>query len=133
VANWLTGEVVAYLRQEGGSVGDTPLDAAALVELAAMVGDGEVSASAAKEVLRGVLAGEGTPGEVADRRDLRQISDRALLEETVAAVLADHPDEVARLRQGDGKPLGYLVGQVMKATGGRADPKLVTELLRAGV
>jgi Asp-tRNA(Asn)/Glu-tRNA(Gln) amidotransferase B subunit len=70
---------------------------------------------------------------VADRRDLRQISDRALLEETVAAVLADHPDEVARLRQGDGKPLGYLVGQVMKATGGRADPKLVSELLRAGV
>ncbi len=133
VANWLTGEVVAYLRQEGGSVGDTPLDAGALVELAAMVGEGDVSASAAKEVLRGVLAGEGTPGAVADRRNLRQISDRAQLEDTVEAVLADHPDELARLRGGDAKPLGYLVGQVMKATGGRADPKLVSELLRARV
>ncbi len=133
VANWLTGEVVAYLRQEGGAVGDMPLDAGALVELAAMVGDGDVSASAAKEVLRGVLAGEGTPGDVADRRNLRQISDRALLEETVEVVLADHPDELARLRGGDAKPLGYLVGQVMKATGGRADPKLVSELLRARV
>ena len=130
VANWLTGEVVAYLRQKGGAVGDTPLDAAALVELGSMVGDGEVSASAAKEVLRGVLAGDGTPGEVADRRNLRQISDRALLEEAVEAVLADHPDELGRLRDGDAKPLGYLVGQVMKATGGRADPKVVSELVR---
>jgi aspartyl-tRNA(Asn)/glutamyl-tRNA(Gln) amidotransferase subunit B len=130
VANWLTGEVVAYLRQEGSAVGDTPLDAESLVELGSMVGDGEVSASAAKEVLRGVLAGEGTPDEVADRRNLRQITDRALLEETVESVLADHPDELARLRDGDAKPLGYLVGQVMKATGGRADPKLVSELVR---
>ena len=133
VANWLTGEVVAYLRQHGGELDGTPLTGAALADLAAMVGSGEVSASAAKDVLRGVLAGEGAPAEVADRRNLRQISDRSELEEAVDAVLADHPEELGRLRDGDPKPLGYLVGQVMRATAGRADPKLVSELLRGRV
>ncbi|CAN5372540.1 MAG: Asp-tRNA(Asn)/Glu-tRNA(Gln) amidotransferase subunit GatB [Acidimicrobiia bacterium] len=133
VANWLAGEVVAYLRHEGRSITDTPLDATALAELGAMVGRGEVSASAAKDVLRGVLAGEGTPAEVADRRDLRRISDSSVLEAAIDAVLADHPEELARVRAGDPKPLGYLVGQVMKATGGRADPAMVSELLRGRV
>ncbi|MDQ3782496.1 MAG: Asp-tRNA(Asn)/Glu-tRNA(Gln) amidotransferase subunit GatB [Actinomycetota bacterium] len=129
VSNWLAGEVVAYLRQQGAGVTDTPLGAAALVELDTMVGGGQVSATAAKEVLRGVLAGEGTPAVVADARNLRQISDSAALEEAVEAVLADHPHELARLRAGDAKPLGFLVGRVMRATGGRADPQAVSRLL----
>ncbi|MBA2336522.1 MAG: Asp-tRNA(Asn)/Glu-tRNA(Gln) amidotransferase subunit GatB [Acidimicrobiia bacterium] len=134
VSNWLAGEVVAYLRQRGASAAETPLDASALVELGTMVGAGQVSASAAKEVLRGVLAGEGTPAHVADVRNLRQISDSSALQDAVDAVLADHPDELARLRAGDAKPLGFLVGRVMRATGGRADPRAVSQLLasRAG-
>jgi len=130
VANWLTGEVVAYLRQEDVTLADTDLTAADLADLAAMLADGAVSASAAKDVLRGVLAGEGRPRAVAGARDLLQISDTGLLETEVDAVLAAHPDELARIRHGDAKPFGYLVGQVMRATGGKADPKLVSELLR---
>lgn len=128
--NWLTGEVVAYLRQEQVELTETGLAPEDLVALGDMVTEGIVSASAAKDVLRGVLAGEGRPAEVADARDLVQISDDSLLEAELDAVLAAHPDELVRLREGDMKPVGFLVGQVMRATGGKADPRKVSALLR---
>ena len=130
VGNWLTGEVVAYLRHEERSLDEVTVRPQDLAALDRMVADGTVSASAAKDVLRGVLAGEGEPQAVAEKRDLIQISDSAVIEAEVEAVLASHPDELARMRDGDMKPLGYLVGQVMRATGGKADPKAVSDLLR---
>jgi aspartyl-tRNA(Asn)/glutamyl-tRNA(Gln) amidotransferase subunit B len=130
-ANWLTGEVVAFLRREGGDVDDTALDAGHLVELGTMVGDGDLSATAAKEVLAGVLAGEGTPGEVAGARDLLQISDVDVIEGVVDEILAEHQEALERMRRGDMKPVGFLVGQVMRASGGKADPKVVSELIRS--
>jgi aspartyl-tRNA(Asn)/glutamyl-tRNA(Gln) amidotransferase subunit B len=129
-ANWLTGEIVAYLRKEERRLDETGITAAHLVDLAAMVERGDVSASAAKEVLQAVLDGEGGPSEVARDRDLLQISDEGVIEEAVSAVLAEHADAVERMRTGDMKPVGFLVGQVMRATGGKADPKLVSELIR---
>ncbi|MDH3730712.1 MAG: Asp-tRNA(Asn)/Glu-tRNA(Gln) amidotransferase subunit GatB, partial [Acidimicrobiia bacterium] len=77
VANWLTGEVVAFERRTETAVADTPLAASHLAELASMVGDGTVSATAAKDVLAGVLAGEGSPDEVAAARDLVQVTDES--------------------------------------------------------
>ncbi|HEY6635277.1 MAG TPA: Asp-tRNA(Asn)/Glu-tRNA(Gln) amidotransferase GatCAB subunit B, partial [Acidimicrobiia bacterium] len=99
-------------------------------ELVAMIGTGEVSSSAAKEVLDGVLAGEGSPGEVAASRDLVQVSDRESLGAVVSEVLTANPKAVEGYRSGDQKVVGFLVGQVMKATGGKADPRLVDVLLR---
>ena len=131
VANWLTGEVVAYLRRGHLELGDTGLEAFHLVELAGMVGRSDLSASAAKEVLQGVLAGEGGPAEVAAERDLMQISDASVVAVAVAQVIAENAEAVARMRAGDMKPVGFLVGQVMRATGGKADPKIVSELVRA--
>jgi aspartyl-tRNA(Asn)/glutamyl-tRNA(Gln) amidotransferase subunit B len=131
VGIWLTGEVVRYLRAEGVEVGDTGLSAESLAELAAMTDDGDLSATAAKDVLAAVLAGEGTPRAVAEDRDLLQISDRTEIESEVVAVLDQHPDELERIRDGDTKPIGFLVGQVMRATGGKADPRLVQELIRS--
>ena len=128
-ANWITGEVVAHLRREGAELGDTGLEPGHLVELGEMVTDGKLSATAAKGVLEGVLLGEGAPSSVAAARDLLQISDASVLEDAVAEVLAHNGDAVARLRGGDTKPLGFLVGQVMKATKGKADPKLVKETI----
>ncbi|HZJ47956.1 MAG TPA: Asp-tRNA(Asn)/Glu-tRNA(Gln) amidotransferase subunit GatB [Acidimicrobiia bacterium] len=130
VGLWLTGEVVAYLRREDTAVEDTGLTAASLAELAEMTAGGDLSATAAKEVLGGVLAGEGTPRQVAKARDLLQISDEAEIEAEVAAVLDQHPDALEKIAAGDTKPIGFLVGQVMRATGGRADPRLVQELIR---
>ena len=130
VGNWLSGDVVAYLRRNETALADTHLGADHLQELAAMVGDGALSSTAAKDVLARVLAGEGSPQAIAERHDLLQISDSGALEAEVAAVLADNPDVLAKLRAGDMKPIGFLVGQVMRATGGKADPKVVSELIR---
>jgi aspartyl-tRNA(Asn)/glutamyl-tRNA(Gln) amidotransferase subunit B len=130
VGLWLTGEVVAYLRREEREIGDTGLTAGALVELQAMVDGRELSATAAKEVLIGVLNAEGSPAEVAAARDLVQISDHGAIETEVDAVIAANGDAFEKLRGGDMKPIGFLVGQVMRATGGKADPRIVQELLR---
>jgi aspartyl-tRNA(Asn)/glutamyl-tRNA(Gln) amidotransferase subunit B len=130
VANWLTGEVMAFLKREGLSLAETSLKGGVLAELDALVEGGDLSNSAAKPVLEGVLSGEGSPREVAETRDLLQIQDAGALEAAVDEVLAGHPDEAQRLRDGDMKVLGYLMGQVMQATRGKADPKLANELLR---
>jgi aspartyl-tRNA(Asn)/glutamyl-tRNA(Gln) amidotransferase subunit B len=129
-ANWLTGEVVAYTRRTGIDLPETSLEAQHLVALEEMVDEGELSATAAKDVLAGVLEGEGDPAAVAAARDLIQISDTAVIEAAVEAVLSENADAVEKIRAGDGKPFGFLVGQVMRATGGKADPRMVSELIR---
>jgi aspartyl-tRNA(Asn)/glutamyl-tRNA(Gln) amidotransferase subunit B len=130
VAKWLTGETNAYLNKHAATVGQTALTAAHLGELVSMQVDGRLSATAAKEVLTGVLDGEGTPEEVAAARDLIQVSDSGAIEEEVEAVLEANPDALEKIRAGDMKPFGFLVGQVMRATSGKADPKIVNEILR---
>ncbi len=130
IANWLTGEVAAFVRRESVPISATPLTGEHLGELATMYADGALSATAAKQVLVGVLAGEGNPAQVAQARDLIQISDVHALAIQIDQVLADHPAEYQRLQDGDGKVIGYLVGQVMRITGGKADPKVVTSMLR---
>ncbi|MGH8947612.1 MAG: Asp-tRNA(Asn)/Glu-tRNA(Gln) amidotransferase subunit GatB, partial [Acidimicrobiia bacterium] len=129
-ANWITGEVVAWLRKSEIEGRDAALDGSRLAELIEMVDDGSVSSSAAKEVLDGVLSGEGPPREVADRRDLLQVSDADALETAVAAVLAANPRAIEEFQAGEEKVVGFLVGQVMKATHGKADPRRVNQLIR---
>ncbi len=129
-ANWLTGEVVAYTRRTGIELDDTSLEAQHLVDLEKMVDGGKLSATAAKDVLGGVLEGEGDPATVAAGRDLIQISDTGVIDAAVEAVLGDNADAVEKIRAGDGKPIGFLVGQVMRATGGKADPRMVSDLIR---
>jgi aspartyl-tRNA(Asn)/glutamyl-tRNA(Gln) amidotransferase subunit B len=118
------------LRRTETGAADLRLDGAGLADLVGMIGEGKVSSSAAKEVLDGVLSGEGTPGQVATARDLVQISDRGSLNALVSEVLTANPKAVEGYRSGDQKVVGFLVGQVMKATGGKAEPRLVDELLR---
>jgi aspartyl-tRNA(Asn)/glutamyl-tRNA(Gln) amidotransferase subunit B len=129
-ANWITGEVLAWLRKAGVDAREARLDGPGLAELIEMVDDGSVSSSAAKDVLAGVLSGEGRPREVAERRDLLQVRDAGVLDTAVADVLAANPGAVEGFRGGEEKVVGFLVGQVMKATDGRADPRMVNQLLR---
>ena len=126
-ALWITGEITARLRDQDSE--QLSLTGADLAELIAIVEEGLVSASAAKEVLDGTMAGEGSPREVAEQRDLVQISDVAQLESEVEAVLAANQEAADNYRAGEKKVLGFLVGQVMRATGGKADPKLVNKIL----
>jgi len=130
VGNWLTGEVIAHARREEKHLSDTSLTAEHLVELAVMVEDGKLSSSAAREVLTAAMDGEGTPIVIADARNLLQISDTGALEAAVDTVLSDNPEAVDKILEGDSKPIGFLMGQVMRLMGGRADPKIVQELLR---
>lgn len=125
-ANWVTGEITAWSRREERTV---TMTGAQLAELVGLVADGVVSASAAKEVADGVLRGEGHPRQVAEARDLVQITDSSFLEAAVDQVLAENADAVERYRGGEAKVVGFLVGQVMRATQGKADPRAVNELL----
>jgi Asp-tRNA(Asn)/Glu-tRNA(Gln) amidotransferase B subunit len=77
-----------------------------------------------------VLAGQGSPAEAAAALDLLQVSDQGLIAAAVDEVLAVNPDAIVRFRSGEEKVLGFLVGLVMRSTGGKADPKLVNQLLR---
>jgi len=130
-ANWITGELTAALRRVGRPVAETPLTAVHLAELVGMVMAGQLSSSAAKDVLGAVLAGQGSPAEAAAALDLLQVSDQDLIAAAVDEVLGVNPDAILRFRSGEEKVLGFLVGLVMRSTGGKADPKLVNQLLRS--
>ena len=106
--------------------GITPEGLASLLE---MVDSGLVSSSAAKEILGAMELGDDDPRALAERLDLVQITDSSALAGQVAEVLAANPEAVERYRSGEAKVIGFLVGQVMKATGGRADPALINRLL----
>jgi len=129
-ANWSTGELTGWIRRTESGISNPESTGRQLAELITMVSDGQISASAAKEVLDGVLSGEGEPAEVARARDLLQISDTGLIASVVDEVLAANSDAVERFRSGEQKVIGFLVGQVMRASEGKADPKIVNELLR---
>jgi aspartyl-tRNA(Asn)/glutamyl-tRNA(Gln) amidotransferase subunit B len=130
VSNWLTGEVTAWLRKKEREPSSLDLPASHLAELVEIVNEGLVSSSAAKEVLEGVLSGEGRPRKVAEERDLVQISDASTLGTVIEKVLGENPEAVASYRAGEQKVIGFLVGQVMRETQGKADPKLANQLLR---
>ena len=129
-ANWVSGELTGWARKNQVDPEDVSLSGRDLAELVGLIGDGVLSSSAAKVVLGGVLSGEGSPQQVADARDLMQITDSSALESVVAEVMAAHASVVDDYRSGEQKLIGFLVGQVMKATQGKADPSAVNRMLR---
>jgi aspartyl-tRNA(Asn)/glutamyl-tRNA(Gln) amidotransferase subunit B len=131
ISIWLTGDVVAQLRRDEAAVADTALTSQHLVDLADMVDNGELSSTAAKEVLVAAMDGAGDIRSIAQDRDLMQVSDVSAIEDAVDSVLAENQDAVAKIASGDMKPIGFLVGQVMRTTGGKADPKIVQQVIRS--
>jgi aspartyl-tRNA(Asn)/glutamyl-tRNA(Gln) amidotransferase subunit B len=130
LANWITGALSAKLNEEGLDIGDARVSPEALRALERRVADGTLSGKLAKEVFEAVWAGEGDPDSVIEKRGLKQISDRSALETVCDEVLAAHAKQVADYRAGRQKAFNSLVGQVMKATGGRANPQQVSEILK---
>jgi aspartyl-tRNA(Asn)/glutamyl-tRNA(Gln) amidotransferase subunit B len=129
-ANWQTGELSAALNRENLQVEASRIDAAALAALLKRLGDGTVSGKTAKEVFDAMWAGEGGADQIIDRRGLRQISDAGEIEKLVGEVLAANAKQVQDYRAGKEKALQSLVGQVMKASQGKANPAQVNEILR---
>jgi aspartyl-tRNA(Asn)/glutamyl-tRNA(Gln) amidotransferase subunit B len=132
-ANWITGEFSRLLNQhasEGLRASAVKLRPEGLVELIGEVEAGRVSATNAKAVLATVFASGESPRAVVEREGLGSVSDAGLIATEVEAVLTDFPDQVAEYRAGKEQIYGFLVGQVMKRTAGRADARLVHEELR---
>ena len=129
-ANWVTGEMSALLNDRNADFSQAPIGADAFGKLLARIEDGTISAKAAKEVLRAMADGEGDADAVIAKRGLKQISDAGALEAAVDHVLAAQAKLVADYRAGKEKAFNALVGQVMKATQGKANPAQVNEILK---
>jgi aspartyl-tRNA(Asn)/glutamyl-tRNA(Gln) amidotransferase subunit B len=134
VSNWVMGEVLRFANERGEAVTlepePRPLAPARLAELLALKAEGRVSGSAAKDVLAAMVETGKDAVTIVSERGLEQLSDSDALAAEVDAVIAAHPGEVAAYRGGKQGLLGFFVGQVMKRTGGQANPGLVNEILR---
>jgi len=130
VANWLNGEIASRLNEAGLDFSAVPVGPEALARLLARIHDGTVSQKAAKEVLAAMWAGEGDADALIAAKGLTQISDAAAIERLVEEALAASPKQVEDYRAGKEKAFNALVGQVMKASRGKANPAQVAEILR---
>ncbi len=124
----LTNDVLGELR--GRRVESAPFDGKAVAELLALVDDATVSKKQAKDVLAAMFDGEGAPRAIVDKRGMRQITDSGAIDAAVDKVLAENADAVLRFKAGNANVMGALVGLTMKATGGKANPKLVADLVK---
>jgi aspartyl-tRNA(Asn)/glutamyl-tRNA(Gln) amidotransferase subunit B len=130
VANWVNGEVSATANAAGVDFAAVPVKPPALARIVRLVVDGTISHTAAKEVLQAVAAGEGDPETIVEKRALSQISGEDALEAPVEQAIAANPKLVADYRAGKEKAFNALVGQVMRATQGKANPAGVAQILR---
>ncbi len=130
VANWVTQDIAAYLNSNPDiTINTLPLKAPMLAELVQLIDKGTISGKIAKEILPELLEKGGSPQKIVEKKGMTQISDAGELEKIVAEVLAANPDEVAKYKGGKTKLKGFFVGQTMKKTSGRADPKLTNQLV----
>ncbi|MCG5514798.1 MULTISPECIES: Asp-tRNA(Asn)/Glu-tRNA(Gln) amidotransferase subunit GatB [unclassified Ectothiorhodospira] len=130
VANWVMGELSGALNREGREIGDSPVSAQALGALLARIQDNTISGKIAKEVFEAMWAGEGDADMVIEAKGLKQITDTGAIEQVIDQVIADNPKQLEQYRSGKDKLFGFFVGQVMKQTGGKANPAQVNELLK---
>ena len=130
-ANWVMGELAAALNKEGLEVSSGRMPAARLGELLGRVQDGTVSGKIAKEVFELMWSHGSSADEVIESKGLRQITDSAAIARAIEEVMAKNPAQLAEYRAGKDKLFGFFVGQVMKATGGKANPAQLNELLRS--
>jgi aspartyl-tRNA(Asn)/glutamyl-tRNA(Gln) amidotransferase subunit B len=130
-ANWVMGDLAAALNREGLEVSSAKISAARLGELLGRIHDATISGKIAKEVFE-LMWSEGLGADVViESKGLRQITDSAAIERAIEEVMAKNPAQLAEYRAGKDKLFGFFVGQVMKATGGKANPAQLNEMLRA--
>ena len=129
-SNWMMGELARALNESGRSIDLSPVTPAQLAGLLALVAKGTISGATAKSVFEQMFSSGRDAIEIVEAEGLTQIDDESQLVGLVAAVLGRHEDAVAQYRAGKTTALGFLVGQVMKATAGKANPKRVNELLK---
>jgi aspartyl-tRNA(Asn)/glutamyl-tRNA(Gln) amidotransferase subunit B len=128
-ANWVVGDLFAVLNRKDIGIEESPISAEQLGALIDLIADGTISGRIAKDIFAEMAETSAEPAAIVEAKGLRQVSDVAAIEAAVDAALAAHPAQVAQYAANP-KVLGFFVGQVMKATQGKANPALVNELLR---
>jgi aspartyl-tRNA(Asn)/glutamyl-tRNA(Gln) amidotransferase subunit B len=126
----VTNELAARLTGAGLDIEDSPLKPAAIAEMVALIEEDVISSKIAKDVFDRMWAGEGGARAIVEKQGLQQVSDTGALEKIIEDLIAANPGQAASVRE---KPqaIGWFVGQVMKATGGKANPGTVNQLLKA--
>jgi aspartyl-tRNA(Asn)/glutamyl-tRNA(Gln) amidotransferase subunit B len=128
-ANWVMGDITAHLKNEKLGIDELPLKPENLAELISLIEEGTISGKIAKEILPELFAKGGSPKQLVEEKGMVLIADASALEAILDEVLAAHPKELEQYHNGKTKLKGFFVGQVMKKTQGRADPKLTNQLL----
>ena len=131
VANWVQGELAAALNRAGLEIGASPVTPGQLADLLRRIEDGTLSGKLAREVFEALWNGQGEVDDIIEARGLKQITDEAAIEAIIDAIMAANPGQLEQYRSGKDKLFGFFVGQVMKATQGKANPRQVNELLKA--
>ena len=131
-SNWVTGELFGALNKAGKEIDETPVSAAQLGELISLIKDNTISGKIAKDVFALMFDGEetGAPGEIVEKRGLKQVTDTGAIEKVVDAIIAANPEQVAKVKEKP-KTFGWFVGQVMKKMQGKGNPQAVNEILKA--
>ena len=129
-ARWISGELAAALNRDGLDIANSRVSAGELGGLLSRLANGSLSGKLGKEVFQAMWAGEGSADDIITKRGLRQISDAGELAGIIDEIVAGHPEQVRQYRDGNARVFGFLVGQVMRATRGQANPRIVNELLR---
>jgi aspartyl-tRNA(Asn)/glutamyl-tRNA(Gln) amidotransferase subunit B len=132
-SNWVMGEVLRNMKERAIEIEAVPVTPAALAGLIAIVEKGTISSTVAKDVFAKMYDTGRAAAQIVDAEGLAQISDTSSLEPIVRRVVASHPDITAEIRAGKDRKFQFLVGQVMKETKGKGDPKLITDLMKAAI
>ena len=129
-ANWVAGDLLGALNKAGKAIDSSPVPAAALAGLLARIADKTISGKIAKEVFEAMINGEGAADDIIKAKGLVQITDESAILKAIEDVMANNPGQLADFRSGKDKLFGFFVGQVMKATQGKANPDAVNRLLK---
>ena len=130
VSNWVMGELMRELNNSGTAILASPITPERLVSLLQMVDEGTISLKVAREIFPELYSSGKTPEQIVQEKGLTQVSDEGALAKIIEEVLSKNPGQVAQFKEGKQQVLGFLVGQVMKASGGKANPGKVNELLK---
>ncbi|RUM48325.1 MAG: Asp-tRNA(Asn)/Glu-tRNA(Gln) amidotransferase GatCAB subunit B [Hydrogenothermus sp.] len=129
IANWIINELLGRLNEESLDITESPVKPNHIAELVKLIDEGTISTKIAKEVFDEVFKTQKSPVQIVEEKGLKQVSDEGEIRKIVEEVLANHPAEVEKYKAGNQKLIGFFVGQVMKATKGKANPKLVNKIL----
>ncbi|MDF0677399.1 MAG: Asp-tRNA(Asn)/Glu-tRNA(Gln) amidotransferase subunit GatB [Nitrospira sp.] len=130
VSNWVMGELTRELNNSRTDISASPVTSERLVSLLQMVDKGTISLKVAREIFPNLYSSGKTPEQIVREKGLTQVSDEGALAELIEEILNKNPGQVAQFKEGKQQVLGFLVGQVMKASGGKANPGKVNELLK---